>query len=176
MCVHVFKNSENLTQVLNVGEAYKHMGRHLVAGKDISPTEVVCLEFTLDVTQSLSQVRLSATPWTAAHQLSLSFTVSRSLLSLMCIEPVMLSNNLIHCSPHLLLPSNLPSIRVFSNESALCITTLTPGLNIGQAYTHMGRHLVAGKVIFQQLSGVRISIWEEIAVVYLRTESPAYQH
>ena len=123
MCVHVFKNSENLTQVLNVGEAYKHMGRRLAASKDIFLQLRWCVwEFTLDVTQSLSQVRLSATPWTAAHQLSLSFTVSRSLLSLMCIEPVMLSNNLIHCSPHLLLPSNLPSIRVF-NESALCITT-----------------------------------------------------
>ena len=60
------------------------------------------------------------TPWTAAHQASQSFTISRSLLKLMFIESVMLSNHLILCHP-LLLPSILPSIRVFSRELALCI-------------------------------------------------------
>ena len=63
----------------------------------------------------------SATPWTAAHQTSLSITNSRSLLKLMFIESVMPSNHLILCHPLLLLHSILPSIRVFSNESALCI-------------------------------------------------------
>ena len=63
----------------------------------------------------------SATPWTAAHQASLSFTVSRSLLKLMSIESVMPSNHLILCYPLLLLPSVFPSIRVFSNESVLCL-------------------------------------------------------
>ena len=62
----------------------------------------------------------SATPWTAAHQASLSITNSQSLLKLMSVESVMLSNHLILCCP-LLLPSVFPSIRVFSNESALCI-------------------------------------------------------
>ena len=73
------------------------------------------------VVQSLSHVGLLATPWTAAHQASLSFTISRSLLKLMSIESVMPSNHLILCLPLLLLPSIFPSIRVFSNELALCI-------------------------------------------------------
>ena len=67
--------------------------------------------------QSLSRVRLFETPWTAAHQASLSITNSRSLLKLMSIESVMPSNHLILCCPLLLLPSVFPSIRVFSNES-----------------------------------------------------------
>ena len=71
--------------------------------------------------QSLSHVRLFATPWTAAHQASLSITNSRSLLKLMPIESVMPSNHLILCQPLLLLPSILPSIRVLSNESVLRI-------------------------------------------------------
>ena len=70
--------------------------------------------------QSLSRVRLFATPWTAAYQDSLSITNSRSLLKLMSIESVMPSNHLIFCRP-LLLPSIFPSIRVFSDESVLCI-------------------------------------------------------
>ena len=62
------------------------------------------------------------TPWTVAHQASLSFTISRSLLNFMSIESVMLSNHLTLCRPLLLLPSIFPSIRVFSSESALRIT------------------------------------------------------
>ena len=62
-----------------------------------------------------------ATPWTAAWQASLSFTISQSLLKLMSIESVIPSNHLILCHPLLLLPSISPSIRVFSSESALCI-------------------------------------------------------
>ena len=71
--------------------------------------------------QFLSRVRLFATPWTAARQASQSFTISWSLLKLMSIESVMPSNHLILCHPLLLLPSIFPSIRVFSNESALHI-------------------------------------------------------
>ena len=71
--------------------------------------------------QSLSRVWLFVTPWTAARQASLSFTISRSLLKLMSIESVMPSNHLIPCRPLLLLPSVFPSIRVFSSESVLCI-------------------------------------------------------
>ena len=73
------------------------------------------------VVQSLSCVQLFVTPWTAEHQASLPFTRSRSLLKLMSIESVMPSNHLILCCPLLFLPSIFPSIRVFSNESALCI-------------------------------------------------------
>ena len=71
--------------------------------------------------QSLSRVWLFATPWTAALQASLSITNFQSLLKLMSVELVMPSNHLTICHPHLLLPSIIPSIRVFSNESALCI-------------------------------------------------------
>ena len=76
------------------------------------------------VVQSLSHVQLFATPWTAARQASLAFTSSLSLLKLMSIESVTPSNHLILCRPLLLLPSIFPSIRVFSNESALRIRWL----------------------------------------------------
>ena len=71
------------------------------------------------VVQSLSHVQLSATPWTAAHQALLSFTISWSLLKFISIESVMPSSPLILCCSLLLLPSIFPSIRVFSNELAL---------------------------------------------------------
>ena len=73
------------------------------------------------VVQLLSHVWLFATPWTIPCQASPSFTISWSLLKLMPIESMMPSNHLILCHPLLLLPSMLPSFRVFSNESALCI-------------------------------------------------------
>ena len=71
--------------------------------------------------QLLSRVLLFATPWTAGRQASLSITISWSLLKLMSIELVMPSNHLILCCPLLVTPSLFPSIRVFSNESGLCI-------------------------------------------------------
>ena len=71
--------------------------------------------------QLLNCVRLFATPWTSAHQASLSITNSRSLPKLMSTVAVMPSNHLILCHPLLLLPSIFSSIRVFSNESALWI-------------------------------------------------------
>ena len=75
----------------------------------------------LSSVQSLSRVRLFATPWTAAHQASLPITNSQSLLKLMSIESVMPSNHLVFCCPLLLLPSIFPSVRVFSNVSVLHI-------------------------------------------------------
>ena len=74
-----------------------------------------------DLLFSGSVMSNSVTPWTAAYQVSLSSTVSRSLLKLMCIELAMPSNHLILCRPLLLPPSIFPSIRVFSNESVLHI-------------------------------------------------------
>ena len=71
--------------------------------------------------QSLNRVQLFSTPWTAAHQASLSSTISWSLLKFMSIELVTLSNHLILCCPILLSPSIFPSIRGFSNELALHI-------------------------------------------------------
>ena len=75
----------------------------------------------LSSVQSLSHVRLFATPWTAAHQAHLSITNSQSLPKFMSIKSVMPSNHLIFCCPFLLLPSIFPTIRVFSNESAFHI-------------------------------------------------------
>ena len=75
----------------------------------------------LVVFQLVGRVRLFATPWTTAHQASLFFTISRSLLKLMSIGSVMPSNHLILCRHLLLPPSIFRSIRVFSNESVLCI-------------------------------------------------------
>ena len=69
----------------------------------------------------LSCVQFFVTPWTAAHQASLSITNSQNLLKHMSIESVMPSNHLIVCQPLLLPPSIFPSIRVFSSESVLCI-------------------------------------------------------
>ena len=80
-----------------------------------------CILNILSSIQSLSQVWLFITTWTAARQASLSITNSQSLPKLMSIELVTPSNHLILCRHLLLLPSIFPSIRVFSNESALCI-------------------------------------------------------
>ena len=78
------------------------------------------------VVQSLSCDQRFATSWTAAHQASLSFTISRSLLKLTSFESVMPSNHLVLCHP-LLLPSIFPSIRVFSGELVLCISDWSIG-------------------------------------------------
>ena len=76
------------------------------------------------VVQSLSCDQLFATPWTAAHEASLSITMSQSLPKLMSTESVILSNHLFLCCPLLLLPSVFLNIRVLSSESALCIRWL----------------------------------------------------
>ena len=100
--------------------------RQCVTSYVIECSDKVCNEFCIScnavyvVVQSLSYIQLFAIPRTAAHQASLSITVSRSLLKLMSIESIMPSHHLIHCLP-LLLPSIFPSFRVFSNESALHI-------------------------------------------------------
>ena len=80
----------------------------------------LCFHSTAFVVQSLGCVRLFVTPWTAARQASLSFTVSQSLLKLMSLESVMPSNHVIFYISHLPLPSIFPSIRIFSDESVLC--------------------------------------------------------
>ena len=91
--------------------------------------------------QSVSCVWLFVTPWTAARQASLSITNSRSSSKPMSIESVMPSNHLILCHPLLLLPSIFPSIRVFSNESTLCIrwpNYLSFSCNISPSNEHPG--------------------------------------
>ena len=89
--------------------------------KHISSKNLVKNGHQFSSVQLLSCVQLFATPWTAARQASLSITNSWSLLKLMSITLVMPSNQLILCRPLFLLPSIFPSIRVFSNESVLCI-------------------------------------------------------
>ena len=96
----------------------------------------------LSSVQSLSCVQLFVTPWTAARQASQSINNSQSLLKLMPIESVMPSNHLILCCPLLLLPSIFPSIRVFSNESVLCITwpkywSFSFSLSPSNEYSHL---------------------------------------
>ena len=78
-------------------------------------------ESALSFTSVAQSGRLFPTPWTTAHQASKSITKSQSVLKLMSTELVMPSNHLVLCHPLLLLPSIFPSIRVFSNESPLCI-------------------------------------------------------
>ena len=100
------------------------MGPQLEVGGLCSGHQDKDLEVSLgyfSAVQSLSHVSLFATPWTTARQASLSISNSQSLLKLMSIESVIPSNHLILCHPLLLLPSIFPSIRVFSNESALPI-------------------------------------------------------
>ena len=79
------------------------------------------MPFSRGSSQSRGQTRVFSTPWTAAHQASLSITKSQSLLKFMSVKLVMSSNHLILHHPLLLLPSIFPSIRVFSGESVLCI-------------------------------------------------------
>ena len=84
----------------------------------LHPLQIHCINSV----QSLSRVQLFVTPWTEAHQASLSITNSWSSLKLMSIESVMPSNHLILCHPLLLLPSIFPSIRVFSNKLAFHVS------------------------------------------------------
>ena len=106
-----------------IGERYirglKCIGK-VLCPNSISGYVVVSSVFIFSSAQSFSHVRLFATPWTAARQAFLSIINSQSLLRLISIESVMSSNHLILSHPLLLRPSILSSIRVFSNESALC--------------------------------------------------------
>ena len=104
-----------------VGSKSESQRRWLTQSEKRSQAWLTAEPETLAVVQSLSRVQLFATPWTAAPQAPLSFTVSQSLLKLMSIESVMPSSRLILCRPLLLLFSVFPSIKVFSSDSLLCI-------------------------------------------------------
>ena len=107
------------------------------------------------VIQSFSRVQLFATPWTAARQASLSFTISQSLLKLMSIESVMPSNHLILCHPLFFLPSIFPSIRVFANRSVLRISWpkyWRVSFNISPSSEHSG--LISFRIDWFHLSAV----------------------
>ena len=101
----------------------------------------LCLYFWFSSVQLLSCVQLFATPWTVAHQSSLSITNSQSLLKLMAIELVMSSSHLILCHPLVPLLSIFPSIRVFSSESVFhirCPKYCSFSFNISPSNEHSG--------------------------------------
>ena len=113
----------------------------------------------LSSVQSLSRVRLFAPPWITAHQTSLSTTNSRSLLKLMSIKLVMPSNHLILCCPSFLLPSIFPSIRVFPNESVLCIRWpkyWSFSFNIGPSNEYSG--LISFRMDMLDLRAVQVAL------------------
>ena len=103
----------------------RHQGSHYISLRQAiiytytNKSRKIRIQVTEAVVQSLICVQLFVTPRTVARQASLSFTISQSLLKLKSFESVMTSNHLTLCHPLLLLPSIFPSIRVFSNESAL---------------------------------------------------------
>ena len=113
--------------------------------------------------QSLSRVQLFATPWTAAHQTSPSFTISQSLLILMSIELTMPSNHLILCCP-LPLPSISPSIRVFSNELALRIR-----------WPKYWSYSISPSNEYSELISFRVDWFDFLAVQETQESSPAPQ-
>jgi len=103
--------------------------------------KLVCYYYKFSSVQLLSRVQLFVTPWTVARQASLSITNSWSLPKLMFIDLVMPSNHFIFCHPLFLLPSIFPSIRVFSNESVLCIrwpSNWSCSFNISPSNEHSG--------------------------------------
>ena len=125
--------------------------------------------FEISSVQSLSSIWLFVTPWTAARQASLSITNSQSPPKPMSIESMMPSNLLILCHPLLLLPSILPSIRVFSNESALRIRWpkyWSFSLNISPSNEHPGLvfEIILSKMLsrvmhFSHCASLALSLW-----------------
>ena len=117
------------------------MGCDLRGRKELDMTESTQHTRTHHIQFSHSVMSDSATPWTAARQASLSVTNSQSLLKLMSVESMMPPNHLILCHPFLPLLSIFPSIRVFSNESALCIRWpkyWSFSFNISPSNEHLG--------------------------------------
>ena len=128
------KDEINLVSRLN----NKTVGPHEVGKRNRFGPKISIFGAYFSSVQSLSHVQLFATPWTTAHQVSLSVTNFWSLLKLMPIELVMSPNHLILCRPLLLLPSFFPSIRVFSNESALRIRYWSFSFSIRPSNEHPG--------------------------------------
>ena len=125
--------------------------------------------------QSLSRVRLFATPWTAARQAFLSITNSQSLLKLISIESVMPPNHLNLCHPLLLLPSIFPSIKVFSNESVLCIKWPKYGsfsFNISPSNEYSG--LISFRMDWLDLLAVQVTLKESCPTPQFKSINSAF--
>ena len=122
---YILKELENKQVNQIVKGEVRNPGRKYIFQRSVTTTVYIKLKYklwyTISSVQLLSCVRLFVTPWIPAHQASLSITNSQSLPKLMYIELVMSSSHLILCHPLLLLPPIPPSIRVFFNESALCM-------------------------------------------------------
>ena len=124
-----------------------------------SPGQRPTQTFIKSSVQALTCVQLFATPWTAAHQVSLSITNSQSPPKPMSIESVMPSNHLIICHPLLLLPSIFPSIKVFSNESAFHIRwpkDLSFSFNISPSNEYSG--LISSRMDWLDLLAVQVTL------------------
>ena len=135
----------------------------------------ICSEFQFRWVQSLSCIRLFVTPWTAAHQASLSITNSQSLPKLMSIESMMPSNHLILCCPLLCLPSIFPSIRVFSNESGLHIRWpkyWSFSFNISPSSEHSG--LISFRMDWLDLLAVQQTL--KSLLQHLSTKASIFRH
>ena len=145
--------------------------------------------------QSFSCVRLFATPWIAAHQASMSITITQSSPKLMCIELVMPSSHLILCCILLLLPPIPPSIRVFPNESTLCMRwpkywsfsfSISPPRNaqdwsplewtgwISLQYKGHSRAFSSTTVQKHQFFGAQLSLWSKSLHDYWKNHSFDY--
>ena len=141
-------------------------GKYETYKQPISTWKDICNYYTFSSVQSLSCVWLFATPWTAAHQASLSITNSRSPPKPMSINSVMPSNYLILCCPLLLLPSIFPSIRVFSNESVLLIRWpkyWSFSFNIRPSNEHPGLISLQSKGlsrVFSYATVQKLAVWE----------------
>ena len=120
-----------------------------------------CLSLHSAVVRSLSHIWLFATPWTAAHQTSLSFTISWNLLKLMSIESMMPFNYLILCHPFLLRPSIFPNIRVFSNELVLLIRWPEYwSFSFSSSPSNKYSGLISFSIdCFDQFFGAQLSLW-----------------
>ena len=147
----------------------------------ISLLPLTAQPFLFSSVQSLSHVRLFATPWNAAGQASLSITNSQSLLKLMSIESGMPSNHLILCCT-LLVPSIFPSIRVFSNESVLHIRwpkywsfsfSISPSFDPLQSAfcPHLSTETISGAVIFFHIAKSNTSFWFSLYLILKSSRS-----
>ena len=128
------------------------------------PDNLIVFSVLVVVVQLLSGVQFLVTPWTAARQAYLSFTISWSLLKLMSIESVMPSNHLILCCPLLFMPSIFISIRVFSNESVLrirCPKFWSFSFSVSPPNEYSGWTKMLAASVFQHLNSFQVYPWKE---------------